>query len=499
VIRRQGRPARGAVGVILAAAIAVALVAFAAAPARAWDPATTQAGLTERALLASSFHRVLARRLGLALGALEPLQLHSRVMPVPQRRALWNRLGALDPEGGYRPSNEGIATALAWVTAGAVLAETPPERGRNHFYDPRDGQGLDDAKGMSGVGHALRLALDRGGSVRGLATGTVFDLTGQPSLRWVHAPDNDQGLLTFHEHLAAAVSAPEPYERESALARALMALGGILAALEDVGEPAHVRNDFRAAFLQKVGPSGWDRASRFERYVADRHGRLGVPAPKQVVRRPTLEAFFSARDGAGLADRTQARFFSDGTVPEPVIIDANTTPKQVVLAARATLAYQRPTVSRLNLAEVGARKYVLVEGRRALAYERVPGRVRFFLDEAVYADAARALLPEVAGYAAGLTDHLLRGGFTFAAEGRRVRVTLEGVQGKAEGTLALFAEDGAGRRRPLAVDGTGGARSYDAGEVATVEVPEGTRRLAAVLKGKDGAGALVAVGEASVP
>ena len=42
------------------------------------------------------------------------------------------------------------------------------------------------------------------------------------------------------------------------------------------------------------------------------------------------------------------------------------------------------------------------------AYERVPGRVRFFLDTAVYADTARALLPEIAGYGAGLINHLFR-------------------------------------------------------------------------------------------
>ena len=45
--------------------------------------------------------------------------------------------------------------------------------------------------------------------------------------------------------------------------------------------------------------------------------------------------------------------------------------------------------------------------------------MRFFLDEKVYSDAARALLPEVAGYAAGMVEHLLRGGLALAAEGGR--------------------------------------------------------------------------------
>jgi len=41
-----------------------------------------------------------------------------------------------------------------------------------------------------------------------------------------------------------------------------------------------------------------------------------------------------------------------------------------------------------------------VQGQRVLAYENRGTEVHFFLDDAVYADMARALLPEIAGYAA---------------------------------------------------------------------------------------------------
>ena len=52
--------------------------ALAASPALAYDPATTHAGLTERAVMASALHKVLSRRLGRPLGLLEPLQIHSK-------------------------------------------------------------------------------------------------------------------------------------------------------------------------------------------------------------------------------------------------------------------------------------------------------------------------------------------------------------------------------------------------------------------------------------
>jgi hypothetical protein len=484
----------------LLAALVTTLVT--AGPARAWDPATTQAGLTERALLASSFHKALARRLGRPLGAFEPLALHSRLLGPAERQTLWSRLTSLDPAGGYRPDGEGVATAMAWVTAGAVLAETPPERGRNHFFDPRTGRGLDDDRGLAGSTHALKLTMEDGGSLRGLATGTVFDLTGKASLGWTKAPENDLGLPVFHQQLARSVSAVEPVEREAALVRALLAMGGVLAALQDAGEPAHVRNDFRQAYLAKAGSSSWDRASRFERFVSERYGRTGVPAPREIVRRPTFDGFFAAPDGGGLADRTQRRFFSDGTVPDDVAVDEASTPREVVEAARASLPYPAPDVGRLDLrAAAGEPRYVTLEGRRALGYEWFPGRVHFFLDQRVYSDAARVLLPEVAGYAAGLVEHLLRGSLTLTADGGQVAVALEGVSGgRADGKLQLYSEDSGGRRQLMSTTGAeASATSFAAGSLFTVAVPAGAKKIAAVLVGSDAAGDLVAFGEIALP
>src|SRR5689334_13909906 len=93
----------------------VAVISFVVATrpgaAQAYDPATTHAGLTEQAVLVSALHRVLTRRQGRALGLLEPLQIHSRFFEPGARRALWSRLAAFDPAGGYRPGADGVATA----------------------------------------------------------------------------------------------------------------------------------------------------------------------------------------------------------------------------------------------------------------------------------------------------------------------------------------------------------------------------------------------------
>jgi hypothetical protein len=168
--------------------------------------------------------------------------------------------------------------------------------------------------------------------------------------------------------------------------------------------------------------------------------------------------------------------------------------------ARESLAYGLPRLPHLELGsvELGQRRYALAGSRRLLAYERVPGRVRFFLDAAVYADTARLVLPEIEAYGAGLVDHLFRVELVPAVNDGAVVVEARGARGSLSGRVRVYAEDARGRRTELgAVDlsaGDGGGRV----SVAAVP-PSGTRRLAAVLSGRDAAGELVAVGVADLP
>ena len=181
-------------------------------------------------------------------------------------------------------------------------------------------------------------------------------------------------------------------------------------------------------------------------------------------------------------------------------------------------------------------------GRRLLAYERVPGHVRFFLDRAIYQDTARALLPEIGAFGAGLIDHLLRGEIAIKVETKAVetpaanaeaapdggqtvatseattgttpdggakpvampakaqppgdmvaQISITGARGTLhDGQLRVFADDRAGVRKPI---GSWPASALAAGQTISVAVPAGTRLVAAVLRGEDDAGVLVAAGE----
>jgi hypothetical protein len=425
----------------------------------------------------------------------EPVRLRAADMDADEGRVLFGRLATLDPSGGYRPSDDGAASALAWIVAGTVIAKTPADRGRNFFYDPTNGAGLTGTGSGVAFTHGVRQLMD-GGTFRAVATGTDFNLTGMPATAWLVSPENDVGVQVFHRELERSVAAADPGARGSALARALLALGGTLAILQDAGEPAHVRNDFVGAFLEHgVGrESPFDRASAYERFVADRYGREGVPAAAAAVSRPTLSAFLTASDGQGLADRTQRRFFSAGTLPEDAIVDKETSAADVMRDARGSLAYGLPRLPRLELATFGKKRYGLAGGRRLVAYERVAGRVRFFLDDGVYADTARAVLPEIGAYGAGLCDHLFRAELEIEAGADGVSVEVRDARGGAEGQVQVYVEDARGQRAAFgtATLAAGATRVTVAGHV-----PEGTRRLAAVLRGKDAAGDLIAVGQAS--
>jgi len=458
--------------------------------ALAWDPGTTHAGLTEQALAASKFHATLAHQLDRALGSLEPLRLDVGTLDASTGRSLRARLDALDPSGGYRPSAEGVATASAWVRAGAVLAKTPPERGRHHFFEPRTGTGLDDGPGLSGTLHAARLTLDDGATVRDSATGLAFDLEGMPALAWLGSRQNDLGLNAFFDNWALAVSAPQRNQRETALARALLALGGTLAVLEDAGQPAFVRNDFRSEFLAH------DSGSTLERFVSERYGSVALPPAQASVSRPNLDSYFVAADGKGLAQMTQRRFFSPGTLPQDFHFVPGQSPLEVVRVANRSLRFQEPAVATLDLRQTERTRYMVRDGLRVLAYQCNEDHVHFLLDQAVHEDIARRWLPEVEGYAAGMVDHLLRAKLQIVVAENSAQVTLTGANTSAEPTTAqlhLFAEDEAGLRTEFA------AQTAQVDAPLSFAIPKGARKVAATIRGQDSAGVYVAVAEVRVP
>jgi hypothetical protein len=430
--------------------VCIAICTAVCTDARAYDP-PTHAGLTERAALASSLHKRLMERLGRPLGLYEPLRLDLNDGDLRQR------LSRLDPEGGFAPDERGAASALAWLTAGAVLEGVPAHRTRNHFFDPTNGAGLSDDDGsplrtrFADVSNGI-------GTVRGIFTGANFDGTGVASPAWLAGPRslNDWGLGRFLDERERAAAAPLAAEREDALARALLAAGAILHVLEDAGDPAFVRNDFRIELEQNGAP--------YDRFVERRYGRLAVPEPGGApIARAHLEEYFRDHQGGGLAERTARRFFTDGTLP-------------------GTGRYSLPVASAGRAAHGWAQSDDL---RHLLAWRRYGDEIVWTLDDRCRLDYAEALLPEIGRYAAGALELLFRGRLDLAEKDGALHVAV-GELALGAGRVTIFADTPDGARKPILSRAVSGAAPGE--ELGFASRPAGTAHATALFRGVDTAG-----------
>lgn len=471
-------------------------VAGAGAPAGAWEPETTHAGLTERAALHARLHAFLRDHLGMAQGLFAAL-----TVPPADAPALFEVLGALDPIHGYVPDTRGRMLALSWLSAGAVIADVPVEHAIHHFFDPATGRGLDDGT-MGWLGTRL------GHELRARVVGADVLRSGRPAPDWVLDPANPMGLESFLSQYERAVRAPTPAERERHLASALLAAGAMLHVLQDMGSPSHARNDL-AAHLDVVGPDGFDRGSRFERIAALAYGRLGVPAPDpgaEALPDPGsaggLRGLFTSEAGTGLADRTARRWFSAHTLPPAVRVRAGMGSSEIAERLRQGLARPAPAPPRrldLEAAHAGGARLLDDAGVCLASYRIDAGDLlTWSLDDACASQQIAAILPVVGAYSAALLDWLFRGAVDLAKTDAGLTASARGAALGA-GTLTLLWEDEGGARAPLGapVQVTGaGAGAVLAKAPAP---PQGARAVVAVFRGVDAQGQpLVAAGHLSL-
>ena len=461
---------------------ALSLLALAAALAAlptgtsAWEATTTHAGLTEQAALHSRLHQRLTGQFGVERGLFGHL-----TVPPADAPQLMEALGRLNPTHGHVPDNRGRLLALGWLAAGSVLADTPPSHAANHFFDPTTGKGLSDAT-VRGLGAGLRHAL-----YRRLASDSIVR-SGLPATEWITHGDNPMNVAGFYDQYSKAVTAATPAERERHVAGTLLAAGALLHVLQDMGSPSHVRDDL-AAHLDVVGNDASDVGSRFERLAALAYGRLGVPAPRRQVTRPSIQAFFAGDDRGGLADWTALSWFSAYTLPRPIRVrpGAGTTG----LAEQLTRSVSRPhpaPLPRLDFITAreprGAR---LVDGRGVCVagYQLQQAELSWYLDDECLAEQVSVILPEVSAYSAGLLDFLFRATIELAYDNRRMELTVVGSD-LAAGTLEIFWDDSRGVRtqygQPTPVDQATDGQVF---AVIPKQLPGQATAVAAIYRGVD--------------
>jgi hypothetical protein len=394
-------------------------------------------------------------------------------IPPADAPALMADLKLLSPSHGSVPDARGRQTALAWIAAGAALADVPARHAVNHFYDPATKKGWErpDRGLLGGLSDSAREALGR----------SSLPAHGMPALDWLTSKDNPFHVGAFMDQYAKAVTAATPGERSRHMAAALIAAGAILHVLGDLGAPSRVRGD-EAAHFEALGGGPDDLGSRFERIAALAYGRLGVPGPSRVVTRARMHDFFSAPDGTGLADMISRSYFSPHTLPQSTRVGDETKPK---------LARPQPALpSRLNLMAASREDGTTLraqDGTCLARYKVEHGVVSFSLDDDCMLEQVTAILPEVAAYETGLLDFLLRGELTLTG-GPQIVVSGKGL---GAGTLDVLVEDERGVRKSIGTAQPAGGKD----ELGRFASPGGGTRIVAVFRGTDAQGEpIVAVG-----
>lgn len=349
-------------------------------------------------------------------------------------------------------------------------------RSRHHFHNPL--QAWDNA-GLAGRCLAL------------------IPLSGKASVRW--AQDPDQGLAgqaawtDARQAFRDALTLPSRAERDAAWAKTFQILGQQMHLVTDLAAPAHTRNDPHCA---ADGFEAW--ASKNSLVVQGLLGRpvvrpdpaifsLGVPLTDPIAKAPVARLWdtdqydktnpvITLSPTIGLAEYSNANFFSDGTVfstdlPFPAQTSVALGPPE-----------PEPKTGELR------RYFKKVRDGELIDHLAVPSALYDFLPEAlqgqekglddkVFRDYGEKLLPRAVGYSAALLDYFFRGSLAVWAHTDTGKVVLslsnegnEILEGIFE-VYAIYDKGSAGERRIKLASLDGGAvTTLQAGSIQTFQI-----------------------------
>ncbi|MBN2018600.1 MAG: hypothetical protein JW749_00050 [Sedimentisphaerales bacterium] len=167
-----------------------------------------------------------------------------------------------------------------WMKAGSVIEDEdleawyffPSIRPRHHFHDPINNVGLDNKYDHPNYSKLFAWATH--------FYPAEFDVTGQSAKTWAikgyaqQGPtDNIQCWDDTRENFYSALTDPKSLWREYWLSATFLDLGSIMHLIEDMGVPAHTRNDFLFGHYQPPLGFGNDFENWVERIVGQNGGQ----------------------------------------------------------------------------------------------------------------------------------------------------------------------------------------------------------------------------------
>jgi len=417
----------------------VALGVLGPRPAAAWDPSTTHLGMVDRAILESALHLRWMASSELQRGLFSPLRVDPKRLSPAERRFLSAALAHAHTGAGVLPLGgpgacpgptappstqlfcvEGDVwemPAVQWLELGVVAEMIPSARAVHHFVDREDPTAPRYSDPQQ---HPLvlrsRQFRHNGAPLAGYITGTSYAGAGASAIAWLADGDDPLAPPRTFAHLELASTHPDVRARDHHLAMALIGAGALLHVLQDMSVPAHARGDVSAFFAALSSVPG-DRGLPFNELARLSFGRSDLPgarpAPDVLASRGAPLAaglrghFLGDADYEGLAVFTGRRFFSERSLPEPRFIEPQRTAGQAAAdVLRGTNIEPGEQTGAVLSPWPAARGYLKTStGRPLAAFDTDElGRLRLFLDEAVYREQFAQLIPRAVAASRSLID-----------------------------------------------------------------------------------------------
>lgn len=372
----------------------------------------------------------------------------------------------------FRRKSDDERTGLRWILFGGGAEDLFDEsewfgalyRSRNHFHNPL-------------------LTWDASG-LRTFSLCPPFIVRGESSPRWAQNADQGQsGQAAWADARKAyfeALTLWAVVDRDDGWTRTLQVLGQQMHLVADLAVPAHTRNDTHCpvsdrfeAWALRNKPRVDSILSATLQPVDPSIFSINVPVDDQVAKVPIARLMDTDQyDGTnptdtmrltvGLAEYTNANFFSDHTVFEdhrwgdPSFRYPSFASVELGNEEDGPGGVRRRYFLKTQDGDTGYRLAV-----PSALYESLPEALRDqekALDDKVLEDYAARLLPKAVSYSAALVDYFFRGKLEATLEGDPAnvqRLLLKGRNASSEaleggGTLAVYGDYAGGAREPLA-------------------------------------------------
>ncbi len=265
-------------------------------------------------------------------------------------------------------------------------------------------------------------------------------------------------------------------DREIYFAWTFQTVGHVIHLLEDMAVPAHTRNDFQSHYIRNNN-SFFDRIQPFEHYVKMNPQLVATASPSITdfpsFINPRLTDFWdtnsyngsnpSTFNNIGLAEFTNANYFSDYTIPINNPTPEHTFPYPYTNDISYQICPQEvmPGILQKYISRKNGQPCPLPTNGEAIDHFAAVGLLSgypdpntisyIWLDDNVHNTYASQLIPRAVGYSAGLLNYFFRGELNMEEDTDTGSgyVIVNNTEEDMEGTFEIYYDDVNDNRKPV--------------------------------------------------